>query len=136
MHSVFCYSANINQGRMEDDELNDHRLSPPIVLVGTHRNLLTNSTKQVIIENKLAKIRAMISTKPYCKHVIEPYFTVDTHHPDTTDYEQIDQLKQLIEDVTLAESYIGEQIPTRWLQFENDLNRLKKQDNFYASLDQ
>ncbi|CAF0968340.1 unnamed protein product [Adineta steineri] len=136
MHSVFCYSANINQGRMEDDELNDHRLSPPIVLVGTHRNLLTNSTKQVTIENKLAKIRAMISTKPYCKHVVEPYFTVDTHHPDTTDYEQIDQLKQLIEDVTLAESYIGEQIPTRWLQFENDLNRLKKQDNFYASLDQ
>jgi hypothetical protein len=32
---------------------------------------------------------------------------------------------------------MGEQIPTRWLQFENDLNRLKKQqDNFYASLDQ
>jgi hypothetical protein len=50
---------------------------------------------------------------------------------------QIDQLKQLIEDVSLAEPYIGEQIPTRWLQFENDLNRLKKQqDNFYASLDQ
>ena len=50
---------------------------------------------------------------------------------------QIDQLKQLIEEVALAESYMGEQIPTRWLQFENNLNRLKKQqDNFYASLDQ
>lgn len=46
-------------------------------------------------------------------------------------------MKQLIEDVSLAEPYIGEQIPTRWLHFENDLNRLKKQqDNFYASLDQ
>jgi hypothetical protein len=46
-------------------------------------------------------------------------------------------LKQLIEEVVLAEPYIGEQIPTRWLQFENDLHRLKKQqDNFYASLDQ
>ena len=42
-------------------------------------------------------------------------------------YVQIDHLKQLIEEVALAESYMGEQIPTRWLQFENDLNRLKKQ---------
>ena len=51
---------------------------------------------------------------------------------------QLDQLKQCIEEVALAESYIGEQIPTRWLQFENNLDRLKKQqqDSFYASLDQ
>jgi hypothetical protein len=50
---------------------------------------------------------------------------------------QIDQLKQLIEQIALNEPYIGEQIPTRWLEFENDLNRLKKQqENFYASLDQ
>ena len=46
-------------------------------------------------------------------------------------------MKQLIEEVALAEPYMDEEIPTRWLQFENDLNRLKtQQDNFYASLDQ
>lgn len=50
---------------------------------------------------------------------------------------QIEQLKHVIEQTALKESYIGEQIPTRWLEFENDLNRLKKQqDTFYASLDQ
>lgn len=43
----------------------------------------------------------------------------------------------MIEKVALNEPYMDEEIPTRWLQFENDLNRLKtQQDNFYASLDQ
>lgn len=40
-------------------------------------------------ENKLARIRAMIATKPYAKHIIEPYFTVDTQHPDAADVEQV-----------------------------------------------
>ncbi|CAM4871739.1 unnamed protein product [Rotaria socialis] len=137
MHSVYCYSANINQGRVHDEDLNIHRLSPPIIIVGTHRNSFSQSTKTIDIENKMAQIRAMISTKPYCKHIVEPYFTIDTQYPDTVDHEQIEQLKQLIEEVALAEPYMNEEIPTRWLQFENDLNRLKtQQDNFYASLDQ
>lgn len=37
----------------------------------------------------MATIRAMISTKLYCKHVIEPYFTIDTLHPETEDCEQV-----------------------------------------------
>ena len=49
MHSVYCYSANINQRRMQDEELYDHRLSPPIILVGTHRNSLINQTKKVTV---------------------------------------------------------------------------------------
>lgn len=95
----------------------------------------------------------MISTKHYARHIIEPYFALETNHPDTIDFEQvcfihfnsrfnlyifqIEYLKELIEKTALDEPYIGEQIPTRWLEFENDLNRLKKQqDTFYASLDQ
>jgi hypothetical protein len=49
MHSVYCYSANINHGKAEDEESNDHRLSPPIVLVGTHKNSFTNSTKKAMV---------------------------------------------------------------------------------------
>lgn len=94
----------------------------------------------------------MISSKHYAKHIIEPYFALETIHSDSTDLDQvcscisipfqsssfqIEQLKHVIEQTALGESYIGEQIPTRWLEFENDLNRLKKQqDTFYASLDQ
>ncbi len=49
MHSVYCYSANINHGKAEDEESNDHRLSPPIVLVGTLKNSFTNSTKKAMV---------------------------------------------------------------------------------------
>jgi len=37
----------------------------------------------------MAEIRAMISTKPYSKHVIQPYFTIDTNHPDAVDIERV-----------------------------------------------
>ncbi|CAF1470691.1 unnamed protein product [Adineta ricciae] len=137
MHSVYCYSANINRGRTDEEGVDNQHLSPPIILVGTHRNLLPHANKNNTIDNKMSTIRAMIATKPYAKHVIEPYFTVDTLRSDAADVEQIEQLRQLIEETALAEHYIGEQIPTRWLHFENDLNRLKhQQENFYASLDQ
>lgn len=49
MHSIYCYSANINQGSVQDDESNNDRLSPPIILIGTHRNSLTNLTKKMIV---------------------------------------------------------------------------------------
>lgn len=41
----------------------------------------------------MAEIRAMISTKPYSKHVIEPYFTIDTNQSDTFDFEQVISIK-------------------------------------------
>jgi hypothetical protein len=37
----------------------------------------------------MAEIRTMISTKPYAKHVIEPYFTIDTNCPDAVDVEKV-----------------------------------------------
>jgi hypothetical protein len=49
MHSVYCYSANINQEKTEDEESIEHRLSPPIIIIGTHRNSFTNPTKKVVV---------------------------------------------------------------------------------------
>lgn len=37
----------------------------------------------------MTEIRAMIATKPYAKHVVESYFTIDTKCPDGFDYEQV-----------------------------------------------
>lgn len=51
MHSVYCYSANINQGNKNDEETsNEHRLAPPIILIGTHRKSFTNGTKNVLVK--------------------------------------------------------------------------------------
>jgi hypothetical protein len=44
----------------------------------------------------MAQIRAMVSTKPYYKHVIEPYFAIDTHRPDAADLEQVLKSKKNI----------------------------------------
>ncbi|CAF3728374.1 unnamed protein product [Rotaria sp. Silwood1] len=49
MHSVYCYSANINQGRIQDEELNIERLSPPIIIIGTHRNSFSSPTKKKLL---------------------------------------------------------------------------------------
>ena len=49
MHSVYCYSAHINPTRRQDDESSVHRLSPPIVLVGTHRSSFSNLTNKVAV---------------------------------------------------------------------------------------
>jgi len=39
----------------------------------------------------MTEIRAMISTKPYSKHVVGPYFTIDTNQPDAFDLEQVNK---------------------------------------------
>ena len=49
MNSVYCYAANLNQKRNEDDSPDEHRLSPPIVLVGTHRNGFGNSQRKTLV---------------------------------------------------------------------------------------
>lgn len=49
MHSVYCYSASIHQGRMSDDEINNDRLSPPIIIVGTHKNSFSTAAKRIAV---------------------------------------------------------------------------------------
>ena len=87
MNSVYCYSANINQGQISDEESIEQHLSPPIILIGTHRNSFPNSTKNLMVENKMTEIRTMIATKPYAKHVIGTYFALDTNRLDAVDFE-------------------------------------------------
>lgn len=33
----------------------------------------------------------MIASKPYAKHIIEPYFAIDTVHPDVEDFQQVEE---------------------------------------------
>lgn len=49
MNSVYCYAANLNQKRNEDDSPDEHRLSPPILLVGTHRHGFANSQRKTLV---------------------------------------------------------------------------------------
>ena len=124
-------------------------LSPPILIVGTNRHKLIGDhvLKSDIIKQKFEKIKDFISNKIYAKHIVEPFFAVDTtsdslrdsndgSHQKETNSNDIEVLKKVIELVALNESYMGEQHPVKWMKFENSLEKLKSKGLFYASLSQ
>ncbi|XP_066282385.1 uncharacterized protein [Branchiostoma lanceolatum] len=95
---------------------NGHK-SPPIFLVGTHRNALDpdpaaceKKTREIF-----AKIRKNLKGRPMEGHVITPYYAVENGLEDDT---EIAKLRQHIEEVAYSEPYMGEHMPIRWLKFE------------------
>ncbi len=50
--------------------------------------------------------------------------------------EQISKLQQHIEGVASRESYMGEQIPIKWLRFEQAVSQLVEDGTRFTSLDQ
>lgn len=129
-------------------------LSPPIVLVGTNKSKLNKSNRSDIIKQKFEKMREYFSSKIYAKHIVEPYFAIDTEQLDDPLVEEnldpkeeknsiektfkndIIGLRKIIELVALNEPYMGEQQPLKWMKFEKSLEKLKNKGLFYASLSQ
>ena len=121
-------------------------LSPPILIVGTHKNRLSNSLKDDQIKHSFEKIKEFVSNKIYSQHIVEPYFAIDTSTQDLKDDGisrnknekeiDIESLRKVIESVALNEPYMGEQLPLKWLKFEKSLEKLKNKGLFYASLSQ
>ena len=123
-------------------------LSPPIIIVGTHKNSLSNSFKNDQIKQKFEKIKEFVSNKVYSQHIVEPYFAIDTSTQDFSKsdeltekidekpQEDIETLRKVIEAVSFNEPYMGEQLPLKWLRFEKSLEKLKNKGLFYASLSQ
>lgn len=102
-------------------------LSPPIIIVGTNKNLLnTFSNKNDIIKQKFDKVKEFVSNKIYANHIVEPYFALDNllDQPEQSkqgDFSDIEALKRIIELVALNEPYMGEQQPLKWMRFEKAL---------------
>lgn len=99
-------------------------------------------------------MREYFSSKIYAKHIVEPYFAIDTEQLDDPLVEEnldpkeeknsiektfkndIIGLRKIIELVALNEPYMGEQQPLKWMKFEKSLEKLKNKGLFYASLSQ
>lgn len=134
-------------------------LSPPIIIVGTNKNGLNHlSNKDDIIRHKFQKIREFLANKIYSNHVVEPYFAINNVTLNSTqsaeeksgsaeenqepsaeyleDFYEIEKLKRVIEAVSLNQPYMGEQLPLKWMKFEQSLEKLKNKGFFYASLSQ
>ncbi|XP_030834083.1 uncharacterized protein LOC115918433 [Strongylocentrotus purpuratus] len=76
------------------------------------------------------KIRKSIMKKPFECHVIPKYYAIENSLEDND--EQLIALRRDIKKVAMNEPYMGEEIPLRWLYFEENL---AAEEN-YMSLDQ
>ncbi|XP_072025888.1 uncharacterized protein [Amphiura filiformis] len=133
MQSIYAYASTNQQPRDE----NKLRLSPPIFIVGTHRDSSHISTdlqerKRSILE-KFKSIGDMISDKPYKEHVVVQLYAVENSSNNQADIE----LSSLMEDiVTVAgeEPYMGEKIPLKWLTFEKSVAEAIKKGKHFMEL--
>ncbi|XP_063960570.1 uncharacterized protein LOC129267982 [Lytechinus pictus] len=107
--------------------------SPPIFIVGTHRASVTGDAKEKNkkIDAAFEKIRKTIKKKPFECHVVPKYYAIENSLEDKD--EELIALRRHIEKVAMDEPYMGEEIPLRWLLFEEALGADKIN---YMSLDQ
>lgn len=49
---------------------------------------------------------------------------------------QIGELRKVIKEAAIEEPYMGEQMPIRWLRFEQEMAKLVAEDTTHASFDQ
>ncbi|XP_072031721.1 uncharacterized protein [Amphiura filiformis] len=120
MQSIYAYATTNKQIY----DANKPQLSPPIFIVGTHRDSSDISTdpqeRKRLITTKFQSISDMISGKPYEQHVVSRFYAVENSSDDQTDTE-LSFLREHIFSVTSQETYMGEEIPLRWLTFEKSV---------------
>ncbi|XP_022111632.1 probable serine/threonine-protein kinase roco8 [Acanthaster planci] len=116
MHSIFTYTKeNPSKERSEQK-------SPPIFIVGTHRNSvggddLPDSERKQLIERIFTRIRIEISSKPYARFVVQEFYAIE--NTLETNNTKICELRKHIENIAGKEPYMGQLIPLRWLQFDD-----------------
>ncbi|XP_072043451.1 uncharacterized protein [Amphiura filiformis] len=111
------------------------QLSPPIFLVGTHRNSLqgTPQSKKQKAEEILSAIDKKLKDTRYRSHIVPQQFAVENSLDDD---EEIIELKKKIIEVAKQQHYMGEDIPLRWLAFEGAVKEAVKQKIHYTTVDQ
>ncbi|XP_071799278.1 uncharacterized protein [Asterias amurensis] len=93
--------------------------SPRIILIGSHRNSLGENEieRQSLVEKKFARIKTAVNEAPYRHHVVTRYFAVESSVEDFNNTE-ITALRQHVWDLLQSEQLIGQEIPLKWLQFD------------------
>lgn len=119
------------------NSISNNRLSPPILVVGTHRNNLSQDEveQKRLVEEKFDELRTFMMDKPYTRHLITPFAAIENDMEEGED-PQIGELRKMIKEVASEEPYMGEQMPLRWLRFEQEIAKLVAGDTTHASYDQ
>ncbi|KAK7100922.1 uncharacterized protein [Littorina saxatilis] len=130
MRSIHSHAAENTR-----DSVDSTTLSPPIFVVGTHRNCLHEdpATRAEMVEDKFSELLDFLTGKPYTHHLVTPFFAVDNSLEGD---EEISRLKGEIESVARQQPYMGEQMPVRWLRFEQQLTQQADSGTHCATLSQ
>ncbi|XP_022096049.1 uncharacterized protein LOC110982143 isoform X2 [Acanthaster planci] len=122
MQSVYTYTKeNASPHHVRLDQK-----SPPIFLVGTHRNSvggedISDQERKLLINDKFTRIRQELCNKPYWRFMVNSFYAIENSLPYSR---KISHLRDHIESVARKEPYMGEEIPLRWLLF--DRNKMTK----------
>ncbi|XP_030831180.1 uncharacterized protein LOC100889840 isoform X2 [Strongylocentrotus purpuratus] len=130
--SIFAHAVVPSSVRNKNTS-NTAQKSPPIFIVGTHRESVKGDAKEKKkkIGTAFEKIHDSIMTWPFECHVVPKYYAIENSLEDKD--EELVALRRHIEKVAMEEPYMGEEIPLRWLLFEEALAADKVN---YMSLDQ
>lgn len=130
MRSIYAHASTTSKPGTEGSTY-----SPSILLVGTHKDCLHDDKALIdkAVEEKFAQIQDFLVGKPYVQHLVTPFYAVDNN---TEEDSVVSELRRRIEDLVCQEAYMGEQMPLRWIQFEQKISSLRNQGTNHASYDQ
>ncbi|XP_072036012.1 probable serine/threonine-protein kinase pats1 isoform X2 [Amphiura filiformis] len=132
LRSIFTYTT---PNQPKDKMLK--QLSPPIFIVGTHRDALDTNpqTRQKMVEEKFAQIRQHLKNKDYRQHVVNPFYALENSLDDSQNEEALSLRKHLYS-VLMEEPYMGDAVPIRWLLFEDAVKKSVEKGIHFMTLEQ
>ncbi|XP_072043731.1 uncharacterized protein [Amphiura filiformis] len=134
MQSIFAYTTTNQEVRDE----NKPQLSPPIFIVGTHRESDDISTdpqeRKRLISEKFKSIYNLLSNKAYEAHVVSQHYDVENSSNSQADA-VLSSLRKDIISVAGQETYMGEKIPLKWLKFEKRVAKAIKEGIHFMELE-
>eukprot|EP00057_Strongylocentrotus_purpuratus_P028958 XP_011683432.1 PREDICTED: uncharacterized protein LOC105447283 [Strongylocentrotus purpuratus] len=130
--SIFAHAVAPSSVRNKNTSKTAQK-SPPILIVGTHRESVKGDAKEKKkrIGSAFEKIRKSIMKRPFECQVVPKYYAIENSLEDKD--EELVALRRHIEEVAMEEPYMGEEIPLRWLLLEE---ALAADEINYMSLDQ
>uniref|UniRef100_T1IR33 non-specific serine/threonine protein kinase n=1 Tax=Strigamia maritima TaxID=126957 RepID=T1IR33_STRMM len=119
LNCIYAHTSSTIVTKNQSEEF----CSPAVIIVGTHKKSLhpDPEIRGRMIEEKFQKIEEVIRNKVFYKNVAKRYFAVDSSSEED---QEVCRLRECIEETVSQEPYIGEEIPLKWLKFEEAMSRL------------
>lgn len=125
------YLSNRNNAR---SSISDTKPVTDIVIVGTNcSSLHTERDMQIsMAELKFERIRRSIQGKPFQSSLYKTMFCVDSQDSGSN---VLRELRKTIFNILLKMPNVGQEIPIKWLRFEQIITRVREKDVTVANID-